>query len=320
MSSASSVIARGGFIDTYSSVPVEQFDVDAAAAVPSPSTSEVVVSAVNLHKTYLLGIEGVPALRGVTVSVHRGEFVMILGTSGGGKTSLLNLFGTIDKPTKGDLTICGQRITAATTDDQFARLRLTKIGFVFQTFNLIPSMSALENVALPMVLEGRLSRAEIHERATALLTRVGLAARVDHVPSQLSGGEQQRVTIARAIANKPEVLLLDEPTGDLDTINGTIILGLLMQLNRHERMTCIMVTHDQSLKHYAHRVIHMVDGKILRLETIAPPLRQRADGELQYKLDAIKHKREDDANEPPPDGDRTEWRDPFASYPFLHKT
>jgi putative ABC transport system ATP-binding protein len=132
---------------------------------------------------------------------------------------------------------------------------------VFQTFNLIPSMNAEENVSLPMILAGDKSRASISRRSRELLSRVGLGHRIDHLPSQLSGGEQQRVTIARAIANRPQLLLLDEPTGDLDTVNGTIILSLLLQLNRHEGITCVMVTHDQSLKHYAHRVVHMVDGK-----------------------------------------------------------
>ena len=203
------------------------------------------------------------------------------------QTSLLNIIGTIDKPTKGEITICGQRITSTTTDRQFADLRLRRIGFVFQTFNLIPSMNAEENVALPMILAGDKSRASIARRAKELLTRVGLGHRLDHLPSQLSGGEQQRVTIARAIANRPQLLLLDEPTGDLDTVNGTIILGLLLQLNRHEGITCVMVTHDQSLKHFAHRVVHMVDGKVLRVESIDEAERLRADSELQQKVEEI---------------------------------
>ena len=256
-----------------------------------PSAAPI-VSAHNLHKTYLLGVEGVPALRGVNLNIAPGEFIMILGTSGGGKTSLLNIIGTIDKPTKGEITICGQRITATTTDRQFADLRLRRIGFVFQTFNLIPSMNAEENVALPMILAGDKSRGSIARRARELLTRVGLGHRLDHLPSQLSGGEQQRVTIARAIANRPQLLLLDEPTGDLDTVNGTIILGLLLQLNRHEGITCVMVTHDQSLKHYAHRVVHMVDGKVLRVEHIDEGERQRADSELQQRVDAIQGDRQ----------------------------
>jgi ABC-type lipoprotein export system ATPase subunit len=160
-------------------------------------------------------------------------------------------------------------------------------GFVFQTFNLIPSMNAEENVSLPMILAGDKSRASIARRSQELLSRVGLGHRMDHLPSQLSGGEQQRVTIARAIANRPQLLLLDEPTGDLDTVNGTIILSLLLQLNRHEGITCVMVTHDQSLKHYAHRVVHMVDGKVLRIEVIDGTERSKADTELQRRMEEI---------------------------------
>ena len=196
--------------------------------------------------------------------------------------------GTIDKPTKGELRICGHRINSATSDEEFAWLRLKKIGFVFQTFNLLPSMTAEENVALPMILEGRLSASEISARARELLERVGLGERLDHLPSQMSGGEQQRVTIARAIANRPAILLLDEPTGDLDTVNGTIILSLLLHLNRQESMTCIMVTHDTALKSYAHRVVHMVDGKVARLESIDEKLRQEMDDKLKLKVQQVR--------------------------------
>ena len=166
----------------------------------------------NVHKTYLLGLEGVPALRGVSLTINEGEFIVILGKSGGGKTSMLNIMGTIDKPTKGDLYIDGKRISNKTSDREVALIRLKKIGFCFQTFNLISSMTALENVELPMILDGELNSKEIRERAMKLLTQVGLKERYNHLPSQLSGGEQQRVTISRAIANKPKLLLLDEPT------------------------------------------------------------------------------------------------------------
>jgi putative ABC transport system ATP-binding protein len=244
------------------------------------SREEDIVVVSNVHKTYLLGVEGVPALRGVSLRIRKGEFVVILGKSGGGKTSLLNIIGTIDKPTKGELSICKKRITAKTTDEEFATLRLRKIGFVFQTFNLISTMSAIENVSLPMVLDGRRSRDEIKKRAMELLNRVGISARATHLPSQLSGGEQQRVTIARAVANNPEILLLDEPTGDLDTKNSHIILKLLLDLNRKENITCVMVTHDQALKNYAHRVVHMMDGKIYRIEKISDKTRQEMDEAL----------------------------------------
>ena len=191
-------------------------------------------------------------------------------------------------------------------------------------------MNAEENVALPMILAGDKSRASIARRATELLTRVGLGHRLDHLPSQLSGGEQQRVTIARAIANRPQLLLLDEPTGDLDTVNGTIILGLLLQLNRHEGITCVMVTHDQSLKHYAHRVVHMVDGKVLRVETIDPNERQRADSELQRKVAEIEgsrnqqqqqqQQREAAGQQSQERGPgQTEWRDTATFYDYIRE-
>ncbi|KAK5576414.1 hypothetical protein RB653_007557 [Dictyostelium firmibasis] len=229
---------------------------------------ENVLTMKNIHKTYLLGIEGVPALRGVSMQIKRGEFICIFGTSGGGKTTMLNIIGTIDKPTKGEMKLCGKTINHKTTDKDLAFLRLRNIGFVFQTFNLLSSLTALENVEMPMILLGELSARERRERAISLLTKVGMKDRLDHFPSQLSGGEQQRVTIARAIANNPDVLLLDEPTGDLDTVNTSVIMKLLTDLNKQENITLIMVTHDVGLKMYSDRIIWMRDGKIQRIETV----------------------------------------------------
>jgi ABC-type lipoprotein export system ATPase subunit len=223
----------------------------------------------NVHKTYLLGVEGVAALRGVSLKVNRGEFVMLLGKSGSGKTSLLNLIGTIDRQTRGDLRVCNTWLRPATSDADLAKLRLTRLGFVFQTFNLIPSMNALDNVALPMLLAGEYSRQQAYTRAEKLLNDVGMGSRKTHVPSQLSGGEQQRVTIARALANKPDLLLLDEPTGDLDSENTANVMQILTSLNVESGVTMIMVTHDPHLRSYAHRAIHMLDGKIVRREQIS---------------------------------------------------
>jgi putative ABC transport system ATP-binding protein len=265
---------------------------------------EPIIVCRNVHKTYLLGLEGVPALRGVSVTVNRGEFIVILGKSGGGKTTMLNIFGTIDKPTKGELKICGQSIRESTTDEEFARLRLDKIGFVFQTFNLIGSMNALDNVSLPMTLAGRLSPSQIRARSTRLLTQVGMAARVDHLPSQLSGGEQQRVTIARSLANDPELLLLDEPTGDLDSVNSAIIMKALVELNREQNITCIMVTHDRAMKAYAHRVLHMLDGKIFRIESIPQSVRDAADAEVLDYLERGESEKKESEN-----AATTEYRD-----------
>eukprot|EP01119_Soliformovum_irregulare_P018591 TRINITY_DN5736_c0_g1_i1.p1 TRINITY_DN5736_c0_g1~~TRINITY_DN5736_c0_g1_i1.p1 ORF type:complete len:398 (-),score=124.06 TRINITY_DN5736_c0_g1_i1:198-1391(-) len=259
----------------------------------------------NVHKTYLLGIEGVPALRGVSLTVERGEFVCIFGTSGGGKTTMLNIMGTIDKPTKGELKLCGVRINSATKDFDLSMIRLQKIGFVFQTFNLLSSLTALENVEMPMILNGVLSAAERKQRATELLTMVGMGKRLDHVPSQLSGGEQQRVTIARAIANNPELLLLDEPTGDLDTVNTLVVLKLLMELNQKNNITMVMVTHDVGLKSFADRVIWMRDGRISRIEVMSTVKKQEALAKLDKDLDDVKERKKLTKA-----GDVTEYRIP----------
>lgn len=239
------------------------------------SSHDEVIRIENAHKTFLIGLEGVAALRGVSLTVRKGEFVCILGTSGGGKTTLLNIIGTIDKPTKGHVWLSGHRIKSNTKDSVLADLRLKKLSFVFQTFNLISSMTALENVELPMLLLGKLSRTAIKRRAIELLNKVGLGDRLNHFPNQLSGGEQQRVTIARALANEPEILLLDEPTGDLDTKNTEIVMQLLLNLHK-EGCTLVMVTHDTGLKSFANRVVRVLDGKILRIEDVTEEERETA--------------------------------------------
>jgi putative ABC transport system ATP-binding protein len=254
--------------------------IELSEGVAEGHEDEPIVKLNNVHKTYLLGVEGVAALRGVTLSVPRGQFVIILGTSGGGKTSLLNLIGTIDTPTKGSVSVCGLTISEKTDDSQLAAIRLHKIGFVFQAFNLLQSMTAVENVEVPMVLAAAGSAATRRERAKTLLDSVGLAGRYDHKPSQLSGGEQQRVTIARAVSNSPRLLLLDEPTGDLDSRSSEMVLEILLGLNEQQGMTLVMVTHDIGLKHLAHRVVHMRDGKVHRDEAIAPEVRAEARASL----------------------------------------
>ncbi|KAL7749971.1 ABC transporter H member 2 [Sorochytrium milnesiophthora] len=259
-------------------------DAESQSDCPPVLLNAPVVQMHNIHKTYLLGLEGVPALRGVSVSIQRGEWVVIYGTSGGGKTSLLNLVGTIDKPTKGEMRVCDTVINANTTDEELALLRLHSLGFVFQTFNLLSSMTARENVELPMTLKGTYSAKQRAELATASLQRVGMGHRVDHFPSQLSGGEQQRVTIARAIANRPDLLLLDEPTGDLDSANTYKVIDLLHRLNCEQHMTLLMVTHDVYLKNFAHRIIFMRDGKVAREEIIPEERRQAALADLYRKM------------------------------------
>lgn len=243
-----------------------------------------IISCDNIHKTYLLGVEGVPALRGVDVDINPGELLVVYGTSGGGKSTLLNVLGTIDTPTKGNLFLFGKRVTDQTPDSELASLRCKRIGFVFQSFNLISTMDATDNVSLPMMIKGSLSASEIKKRATALLEEVGLGHRLHHFPSMLSGGEQQRVTIARALANEPEILFLDEPTGDLDTKNTLIIMNILLRLNRERGLTMVMVSHDVYMKQYAHRVIYIRDGKVNTTETVDATVRQRAWTELQEAL------------------------------------
>ena len=216
----------------------------------------------NVHKTYLVGMEGVPAIRGIDLKIYEGEFLMIYGKSGGGKSSLLNLIGTIDEPNKGSIYMEGKGFLDCLKDPQLSQIRLTNIGFVFQSFNLINSLTALENIKLPMLLKGQLSAKEAHERALSLMEELSILHRKDSYPKQMSGGEQQRVTIARAVANKPKMLLLDEPTGDLDSKNSLIVMKILLELNVKEKITTIMVTHDEHVKDLANRIVYVIDGKI----------------------------------------------------------
>jgi len=249
----------------------------------SKQLGEVVVTVQNIFKHYKIPgrNDSVRALEDINLhdecefyGIRRGEFVMIRGPSGGGKTTLLNIIGTIDKPTGGVLEILGEPVTQESSDNYLADLRLRKIGFVFQTFNLIATMSAFENVELPMTLIGQLSKNERRKRAKELLKLVGLEDRITHLPSELSGGEQQRVTIARALANNPEILLLDEPTGDLDTRNTVEIMDLLLNINLNKKTTCIMVTHNPDVECYADRILYVSDGKFERqcLNEIQTPL------------------------------------------------
>lgn len=217
----------------------------------------------NIHKSYLMGKEAVPALRGVTIQVRRGEMLCLMGPSGSGKTTLLNLLGGLDEPGRGHIVIDGENLVGM-KEEQVARLRLRKMGFIFQTFNLLGNFTAFENVEAPMVLAGRLKRKERKTRAAMLLEQVGLADRMDHYPSELSGGQQQRVAIARALANDPPIIIGDEMTGDLDSETGFEVMRLIRQLNREQGKTVIYVTHDPRMADFADRVINMLDGVIHR--------------------------------------------------------
>ena len=215
----------------------------------------------NIHKSYLMGKEAVPALRGVTIEVQRGEMLCLMGPSGSGKTTLLNLLGGLDEPGRGHITIDGENLIAM-KEEQVARLRLKKLGFIFQTFNLLSNFTAFENVEAPMVLSNQLKRKERKTRVTMLLEQVGLADRMDHYPSELSGGQQQRVAIARALANDPPIIIGDEMTGDLDSETGFEVMRLIRRLNQEQGKTIIYVTHDPRMADFADRLITMLDGVI----------------------------------------------------------
>ncbi|GAB4425675.1 MAG: ABC transporter ATP-binding protein [Anaerolineae bacterium] len=225
--------------------------------------SDTIIEVDNLHKSYLMGKEAVPALRGVSINVRRGEMLCLMGPSGSGKTTLLNLLGGLDEPSRGHISIDNENVVSM-KEEQLARLRLRKLGFVFQTFNLLNNFTAFENVEAPMVLANRLKRRERKQRTSLLLEQVGLADRMDHYPSELSGGQQQRVAIARALANDPPIIIGDEMTGDLDSETGFEVMRLVRQLNREQGKTVIFVTHDPRMADFSDRVIHMLDGKIFK--------------------------------------------------------
>jgi putative ABC transport system ATP-binding protein len=223
------------------------------------SSKTPVVEAIDVKKTYMLGKVPVEALRGVNLRVETGDFVSILGPSGSGKSTMLNLIGALDKPTSGTLLIDGEDI-GKLNDNQLAEIRL-KIGFVFQFFNLIPRLTAHDNVELSMSI-ANINKGERKKRANDLLETVGLKDRINHKPAELSGGQQQRVAIARALANNPKFLLLDEPTGNVDSKTASEVLTLIKKLNKEHNVSIIMVTHDQHLAREARRTVQMFDGEI----------------------------------------------------------
>jgi putative ABC transport system ATP-binding protein len=218
-----------------------------------------VVKTTNLEKTYFLGKIPVKALRDIDFTVEKGNFVAILGPSGSGKSTLLNMIGALDKPTKGKVFIEGTDVSTL-NDNQLADLR-RGVGFVFQFFNLIPRLNAQSNVELPMIIAG-LGKNERRKRAEELLGTVGLKERIYHKPSELSGGERQRVAIARALANNPKFLLLDEPTGNIDSKTAKEIMKLIIRLNEKKGVTVILITHDQQLASQAKKIVKMLDGSI----------------------------------------------------------
>ncbi len=218
------------------------------------------IRCIDVRKVYRHGDNEITALAGVSLEIPRGAFAVIMGPSGSGKSTLLHLMGGLDRPTSGDVLVEG-RLIGQMADDEVTQFRRTRIGFVFQFFNLLPTLTALENVTLPFVLDGR-GKAEADRRAALLLAKVGLEERGDHLPEAMSGGEIQRVAIARALAFNPPLLLADEPTGNLDSKTGQAILSLLRQINREDRCTIVMVTHSQEAASYGDRTLFVRDGRI----------------------------------------------------------
>ena len=223
------------------------------------------IRCIDVRKVYRQGNNEIIALDGVSLDIAKGEFAVIMGPSGSGKSTLLHLIGGLDRPTSGELLV-DQRLVGQMADDQVTLFRRTRIGFVFQFFNLLPTLTALENVALPLVLDGR-SKEEAEQRATMLLDKVGLQNRQDHLPEEMSGGEIQRIAVARALAFDPPILLADEPTGNLDSKTGESILSLLRQINREAGCTIDMVTHSQEAAGYGGRTIFFRDGKVEKEST-----------------------------------------------------
>jgi putative ABC transport system ATP-binding protein len=221
---------------------------------------DTVVRTVNLSRRYQMGDAFVDALRGVDLTVARGEFVALVGPSGSGKSTVLNLVGGLDQPTSGQVWINGTELSAS-DERTLTQHRRRHVGFVFQSFNLLPRLTAEENVALPLMFSD-VSEKERRARARALLERVGLEHRLEHRPTQLSGGEQQRVAIARALVGEPALLLADEPTGNLDTTTGAEIMALLKKLNQEGGLTLLVVTHDAEVAAFADRVVELRDGRV----------------------------------------------------------
>ena len=220
-----------------------------------------VIRAENLYKTYRMGDVEVPALRGVDLTIDQAEFVAVMGSSGSGKSTFMNILGCLDRPTSGRYFLEGQEVGSLSRDD-WAHIRNKRIGFVFQGFNLLSRTSALENVELPMMYNGFAGK-QRRERALEVLSLIGLDERVDHMPNQLSGGQQQRVTIARTLVNQPSLILADEPTGNLDSTTSAEIMALFRRLNSDQHITIVLVTHESDIAAYAERRVHFRDGSVV---------------------------------------------------------
>jgi putative ABC transport system ATP-binding protein len=227
--------------------------------------TESLIQTRGLTRNYSIGKTAVAALTEVDLGIPRGDFTALVGPSGSGKSTLLNLIGGLDRPSRGDIQVDGLSLGTA-TEQELVRYRRERVGFIFQSFNLLPTLTAVENVETPMVL-AEVSRSERRARATRLLESVGLGQRSSHKPNELSGGERQRVAIARALVNNPSLLLADEPTGNLDSKTGAAVLELLCELVHKNKLTLVMVTHDLEVASRADRIVHLRDGSVQRIET-----------------------------------------------------
>jgi len=236
---------------------------------PTDVRKRALIEVNNLKKRYMMGSEEVWALDGVDLSIEEGDYVAVMGPSGSGKSTLMNMLGCLDTPTSGTYHLRGEDVSTF-SDNELAEIRNHEIGFVFQTFNLLPRVNCLRNAELPLIYAG-MSKRERRERAAEALRNVGLGDRLDHRPNELSGGQRQRVATARALVNRPSLLLADEPTGNLDTETGDEIMKLLESLHRQGN-TILLVTHEEPIAHHARRIIHLRDGKLEREETVDSPV------------------------------------------------
>jgi putative ABC transport system ATP-binding protein len=246
-------------MSTTFTIEPPDLQLNAALQVQVPETRPV-IQLDHIHKTYTMGDVDVHALRGVSLTIREGEFVAIMGASGSGKSTTMNILGCLDRPTRGTYILDGEDVSEMSKDER-ADIRCQKIGFVFQGFNLLSRTSALENVELPMLYLG-VETAERHQRAMEALAAVGLAGREQNHPNQLSGGQQQRVAVARSLVNNPALILADEPTGNLDSRTSVEVMEIFQRLNRERGMTLVLVTHEADIAQYAQRVVVFKDGKI----------------------------------------------------------
>ncbi len=225
---------------------------------------KAVIQAKNLYKIYSVGDSKVRALNGVNLTIYKGEFCSIVGTSGSGKSTMLNMLAGLEKPTKGEVIIGGEHLEKM-NENQLVRFRREHVGFIFQSFNLLGTLDARENVALPLTFRG-MPKKERLAKADAMLNLVGLPKHKDHRPNEMSGGQQQRVGVARALVVDPEIIFADEPTGNLDSNTSAEVMGLMKKIVREQNQTLVMVTHDNHLAGFADRIFHIIDGKIVKIE------------------------------------------------------